>query len=142
MANLIIKFAFEKIPVNRPLTEVHNYERDGAMSQYQDASGNYEPNGFDGPTDDANAKIHGDEVSGKAGHYKVYSDDYYSQAGDLYRLLSDDEKTRLVGNIVSGLKTVKKEEIKILETQEFYKADSEYGTRVAEGLGLSLDKIK
>lgn len=133
---------FEKIPVNRPLTEVHNYERDGAMSQYQDASGNYEPNGFDGPTDDATAKIHGDEVSGKTGHYKVYSDDYYSQAGDLYRLLSDDEKTRLVGNIVSGLKTVKKEEIKILETKEFYKADSEYGTRVAEGLGLSLDKIK
>ncbi len=133
---------FEKIPVNKPLTEVNNYARDGYMSQGQGPAVNYEPNSFDGPKDVASAKINGDEVSGLTGNYKVYDDDYYSQAGDLYRLLTDDEKTRLVGNIVAGLKTVSKDEIKVLETKQFYRADPEYGERVAEGLGLLVADIK
>jgi len=133
---------FETIPVNRPLTEVHNYERDGAMSQYQDGSGNYEPNGFDGPQEDHCAKINGDELTGKTGDFKAYDTDYFSQAGDLYRLMSEEERTRLVGNIVSGLKEAGKEDIQVLATRSFYKADPEYGTRIADGLGLSIDKIK
>jgi catalase len=36
------------------------------------------------------------------------------------------------------MKPVTKEEIKLLQIGHFYKADPEYGTRVAEGLGLSV----
>ena len=66
------------------------------------------------------------------------SDDHYTQAGDLYRLLSEDEKTRLVANIVDAMRPVTYDEIKLRQIGHFYKADPEYGIRVAEGLGLSL----
>ncbi|WP_315898286.1 catalase-related domain-containing protein, partial [Bacillus paralicheniformis] len=55
-----------------------------------------------------------------------------------YRLLSEEERTRLVSNIVGSMKQVTKDEIKLRQIQHFYKADPEYGTRVAEGLGLSV----
>ncbi len=40
---------YEQIPVNRPITEVHNYERDGAMrvDSNGDDMPNYSPNSFD-----------------------------------------------------------------------------------------------
>jgi catalase len=50
--------------------------------------------------------------------------------------LSEEDRTRLVANIVSAMKSVELEEIKIRQISHFYKADPEYGTRVAEGVGL------
>ncbi|MEN9098384.1 catalase-related domain-containing protein, partial [Bacillus subtilis] len=58
----------------------------------------------------------------------------------LYRLMSEDERTRLVENIVNAMKPVEKEEIKLRQIEHFYKADPEYGKRVAEGLGLPIKK--
>ena len=39
--------------------------------------------------------------------------DHYTQAGDLYRLLSEEERTRLVANIVGAMKPVERDEIKL-----------------------------
>ena len=55
-----------------------------------------------------------------------------------YNTMSEDEKARLVKNIVESLKQVTKEEIKLRQIRHFYKADPDYGRRVAEGLGLSV----
>ena len=77
-------------------------------------------------------------MTGKAAQVGHNSDDHYTQAGDLYRLLSAEEKTRLVDTIVGAMKPVELEEIKLRQIGHFYKADPEYGTRIAEGLGLSV----
>jgi catalase len=47
----------------------------------------------------------------------------------------------LVGNIVGHLSRAQKR-IQLRQTALFYKADPEYGQRVAEGLGLSVEKVK
>jgi catalase len=52
--------------------------------------------------------------------------------------MSEEEKTRLIENIVGSMKPVELEEIKLRQISHFYKADPEYGTRVAEGLGLEV----
>ena len=52
--------------------------------------------------------------------------------------MSEDEKTRLVQNIVDHLGQCTIEEVKLRQIGHFYKADPEYGTRVAEGLGLEV----
>lgn len=129
-----------QLPINRPRVEVHNYQRDGFMTFGSNGGGSvyYEPNSFDGPKESADAKVTPFEVSGVAAQVAYDQDDHYTQAGDLYRLMSEDERTRLVGNIVASLKLVEKEEIKIRQIQHFYKADPEYGARVAEGLGLTV----
>ncbi|MBU8687900.1 catalase KatA [Priestia megaterium] len=130
----------QALPINRPRSEVNNYQRDGQM-RFDDNGGRsvyYEPNSFGGPTESQENKQAAYPVSGVADGVAYDHNDHYTQAGDLYRLLSEDERTRLVANIVEAMKPVEKEEIKLRQIQHFYKADPEYGTRVADGLGLSV----
>ncbi|MDQ0219179.1 catalase [Peribacillus cavernae] len=128
------------LPVNRPKAEVNNYQRDGQMRPDSNGGGSvyYEPNSFGGPTESPENKPAAYAVSGSADSVAYDHDDYYTQPGDLYRLLSEDERTRLVENMVGAMKPVAVEEIKLRQIQHIYKADPEYGTRVAEGLGLSI----
>ncbi|CAH0157516.1 Vegetative catalase [Peribacillus frigoritolerans] len=129
-----------QLPVNRPKVEANNYQRDGFMRADDNGKGSvyYEPNSFGGPAESTESKVTPFEVTGKAAQVGHNSDDHYTQAGDLYRLLSAEEKTRLVDTIVGAMKPVELEEIKLRQIGHFYKADPEYGTRIAEGLGLSV----
>ncbi|MCY8340564.1 catalase KatA [Bacillus haynesii] len=128
------------LPINRPKAEVHNYQRDGQMRFDSNGGGSvyYEPNSLGGPQESPENKTTAYPVSGSADSTAYDHNDHYTQAGDLYRLLSEEERTRLVSNIVGSMKQVTKDEIKLRQIQHFYKADPEYGTRVAEGLGLSV----
>ncbi|TYR78893.1 catalase [Priestia megaterium] len=130
------------LPINRPKSDVHNYQRDGQMRFDGNGGGSvyYEPNSFGGPAESPENKQTGYLVSGVAESVSYDHHDHYTQAGDLYRLLSEEERTRLVQNIVDSMKPVEKEEIKLRQIQHFYKADPEYGTRIAQGLGLSVSK--
>lgn len=132
---------FEQLPINQPLNKVHNYERDGFMAQNQDNTVNYEPNSFNGPVEDNSAQNQGDSIQGKTGYYQPYDQDYYSAAGRLYRVMKPDEQERLITTIKNMLGSVSKHEIKVLETRQFYKADPEYGQRVAAALGLNMAEI-
>ncbi len=126
------------LPINSPKCPYHNYQRDGQM-RFDGNGGKavyYEPNSFGGPSETPEAKLTPFEVQGFAGQHSYSHDDHYTQAGDLYRLLSEDERTRLVNNIVGAMKPVEREDIKLRQIAHFYKADPEYGTRIAEGLGL------
>lgn len=129
-----------QLPINRPKVEVNNYQRDGFMNSTSNGGGSvyYEPNSFDGPKEDHSVKVTPFEVSGLAQQVAYDQDDHYTQAGDLYRLMSEEEKARLIENIVNSMKPVEKEEIKLRQIAHFYKADPDYGRRVAEGLGLSV----
>ena len=128
------------LPINRPKCPVHNNQRDGQMRFDGNGGGSvyYEPNSFGGPTESPENKPTPFAVSGVADSVAYDHNDHYTQAGDLYRLLSEEERTRLVENIVAAMKPVELEEIKLRQIGHFYKADPEYGTRIAEGLGLSV----
>ncbi|MFJ7676483.1 catalase KatA [Peribacillus sp. NPDC097198] len=129
-----------QLPVNRPKVEANTYQRDGFMRADDNGKGSvyYEPNSFGGPAESNENKLAPFEVSGQAAQVAYDHHDHYTQAGDLYRLLSDEEKTRLVENVVGAMKPVELEEIKLRQIGHFYKADPEYGTRIAEGLGLAV----
>ncbi len=130
----------QALPINRARNEVHNYQRDGQM-RFDNNGGDsvyYEPNSFNGPTETAENKPASFAVSGMADSVSFDHHDHYTQAGDLYRLLSEEERSRLVKNIVAAMMPVENEEIKLRQIGHFYKADPEYGIRVAEGLGLQV----
>jgi len=128
------------LPINRPQSPVNNYQRDGQMRFDGNGGGSvyYEPNSFSGPQESAEDKTSPFAVSGSADSVAYDHNDHYTQAGDLYRLLSEEERARLVENIVGAMKPVELEEIKLRQIAHFYKADPEYGTRIAEGLGLAV----
>src|SRR4029453_13978905 len=62
--------------------------------------------------------------------------DYYTQPGNLFRLMAPDARERLIGNIVASMKSVP-QHIQELGVKHFYKADPAYGAGVARGLGLA-----
>lgn len=126
------------LPINRPRNEVNNYQRDGAMrfDHNGGSSAYYEPNSLGGPVESPADKPAEYAVSGMAASVSYDQNDHYTQAGDLYRLLSEEERTRLVQNIVASLGQVDSEEIQKRQIGHFYQADPDYGRRVAEALQL------
>ncbi len=130
---------YAALPVNKPHCPVHTYHRDGAM-RFDDNGGsqiNYEPNSFDGPIENKADREPPLAIDGDADRYdhRLGNDDY-SQAGDLYRLMSNAQKTILVNNLVGAMQGLPRE-IALRQIQHFRQADSDYGQRVAEGLDLA-----
>ncbi len=129
---------YQALPVNCPhATKAHTYHRDGSMRFDGNAgsSDNYEPNHFNGPAEDesyreAPLKIKGDA----ARHNSHQNNDDYSQAGNLFRLFSPEEKNRLVTTIASTMRTTP-QEIKDKMIGHFTKCDTEYGASVQSKLG-------
>ena len=130
----------QHLPINRAKSEVNSYQRDGQM-RFDGNGGksvNYEPNSFGGPTEVNEHKQASFAVSGVAENVGYDHHDHYTQAGDLYRLLNEEERERLVANIVGAMKPVERDDIKLRQIAHFYKADPEYGTSIAQGLGLQV----
>jgi catalase len=128
------------LPINRPKVEVNNYQRDGAMRSDHNGGGSvyYEPNSFGGPKEEPEHKQTAFQVNGLAEQAVYDQNDHYTQAGDLYRLMSADERARLIETVVGAMKPVERDDIKLRQIQHFYKADPEYGEKVAEGLNLAI----
>jgi len=64
------------------------------------------------------------------------------QAGDLYRkVMTDEDRDHLIGNIVDHLGGAQKR-IQLRQTALFYKADPDYGSRVAERLKLDIKEVE
>lgn len=131
------------LPINRPVCPVHNNQRDGFMAAGNNGGSGvyYEPNSYGGAQESPADRTSPFEVSGTADSVAYDSDDHYTQAGDLYRLMSAEERERLVANIVAAMKPVDRDDIKLRQIAHFYKADPEYGTKVAEGLGLAVPQV-
>ncbi len=134
---------YAALPVNKPRCPVNTYHRDGQTCFDGNGGGrvNYEPNSFDGPVEDSSLKEPPLKISGDAGSYDHHQgNEDYSQPGDLYRLMSSDQKSQLIGNLVSALTSVPRI-IQERQLAHFYKADPDYGARVASGLGIAMQAV-
>ena len=133
---------YNALPVNRPRCPVHTYHRDGHM-RFDGNSGtapNYEPNSFGGPVQDTRFLEPPLCINGDASRYdhRLGNDDY-TQAGNLFRLLSTAEQERLIDNIVASMQAIPRD-IQLRQIGHFLKADPAYGAGVARGLGLDLEQ--
>ena len=137
---------YATLPVNAPhATESHTYHRDGAM-RFDGNGGpsvNYEPNSFGGPSEDSSIKeeAYNFEIDGMAARYNHRDgNDDYTQAGNLFRLLTPDHQERLIDNLADSMQTVPPE-IQMRQIRHFAMADQRYGEGVANALGLDLSDI-
>ncbi|MEJ8660707.1 catalase [Streptomyces sp. MS1.AVA.4] len=131
-----------QLPVNSPKAVpggADNYGRDGFMATRNGSrtDKNYEPNSYSGPaqTDaalSAPLAVHG-HTGTHAAPQHTKDDDFY-QAGELYRLMSADEKSRLVANIAGGLSQVSRDDVIEKNLAHFHAADPDYGKRVEEAV--------
>jgi len=129
---------YENLPVNKSRVDVNTYHRDGKMRFDDNEKGavNYEPNSFDGPAEDHKYKEPPLKIDGDADRYDHREgNDDFTQAGNLYRLMPDDEKKRLHKAIACAMKGVPKQ---IIDRQlaHFEKADPNYAKGVKKALSL------
>lgn len=131
-----------RLPVNAPngvAGGAQNYGRDGSM-RFDGNGGrtkNYEPNSYDGPAQTGRGYDFGDALSGftgPAGLVKHRDDDDFTQAGELYRVMKEDERQRLIENIAGQLVQVSKPDVVERSISYFAKADAEYGRRLKEAV--------
>jgi catalase len=137
---------YHLIPVNAPkATSMESYQRDGAMRTDDNGGGgpNYWPNSFAGPAPDSSMGMPPVDVSGMAErHAYVLGDVDFVQVGDLYRkVMSEQDREHLIKNIVGHLGGAQRR-FQLRQTALFYKAEADYGARVAKGLKLDLEEIK
>jgi len=135
---------YAALPVNKPRSAVNTYHRDGQMRFDGNGGGsvNYEPNSFGGPTQDSRYAEPPLKISGDAARYDHREgNDDYTQAGNLFRLMNDNQKQQLFSNIASAMAGVP-EFIQRRQIGHFYKADPEYGRGVAKALGLETPEFE
>jgi catalase len=138
---------YEQIPVNKCPYMVNNYERDGHM-RVDGNSGkapNYFPNSFDDIEVDNSYKDPswdlGNSVADWYDRNAEGENDHYTQPGNLYRLMSPDQKNDLIKNItnsMSGIDGPKKELIVNRQLCHWFRADINLGMAIAKGLELDL----
>jgi len=69
------------------------------------------------------------------------TDDCFRAGGDLWRVMTEDKKQLLVENTAADIAPVTVN-VKYRHAVHCLKADPEYGRRITEALGLSMDKVK
>ena len=132
-----------QIPVNAPKCPFHSYHRDGAMRTDGNFGGNkaYEPNSFGEWQEQQNFAEPPLKINGEAARWDHREDeDYYSQPGDLFRLMSTEQRTALFANTSAALGDAQ-QFIKIRHIRNCYLADPEYGTGVADAVGISMQLV-
>ncbi|GAB3569867.1 catalase [Spirosoma luteolum] len=138
---------YEQIPVNRCPFAVSNYQRDGQMRV--DGNGgrnpNYFPNSFDNIRPDPAYAQPGweleDSLAGWFDRNAEGENDHYTQPGNLFRLMSPEQKRNLVKNIVhsmNGIEGPRREDIIYRQLCHWFRADVSLGMGVAQGLGLNM----
>jgi catalase len=135
-----------QLPINKPVNEVHNYNKDGPMSfRHNGNQPVYAPNSYGGPRADAQRyrdpswSVEAAEIMRTA--YVAHKDDNdFIQPGTLYRqVMSPTDRDHLVGNIVWHLSQGVERFIQERAVKSYWSpVDPDLGTRVAKGLGLTV----
>ena len=125
------------IPVNAPRCPVHSYHRDGAMrvDGNQGATIGYEPNSKNEWQQQPDFSEPPLTLDGAADHWNHRVDeDYYSQPGALFRLMTPEQKQQLFDNTARSIGGATRE-IQLRHIENCRKADPAYGEGVAKALG-------
>ncbi len=130
-----------QLPVNKPRCPVHTYHADGSMrlAGHANPDAYYEPNTVGGPAQAEQYREPPLKIVGDADRYNHRDgNDDYRQPGDLFRLMTADQKQQLIANIKAAMDGVPVEIIK-RQLVHFYKADPDYGKGIAAAVGIDLD---
>jgi len=133
-----------QIPVNAPRCPVSSYHRDGQMRVNGNAGSTigYEPNSYGEWQEQPEFKEPPLELSGAAyqWNFREDDDDYYTQPGKLFRLMSPAQQRALFENTARAMGVAPKE-IKVRHIGNCLKADPAYGKGVAKALGIPLSEV-
>jgi catalase len=134
---------FQKIDINAAIAKVNSENQDGNLrNTKQKGNVNYQPSETtEGLTEDKTAKPSNLPLAGTTVQMKIRKENNFVQAGELYMSFSEQDKTHLINNLAGDLGKVKSKKIQMTMVSNFYKANVDYGTRLAKALGISLNDV-
>ncbi|SHF80552.1 catalase [Marisediminitalea aggregata] len=133
---------YNQIPVNAPRCPVHHYQRDGAFAGINPAvagsGANFYPNdraeqGAPAEVPDVAEPPMPLEQDAWLGIHDNRDDDNFSQAGDLFRLMSPCQKGQLVHNIAAGLHQCT-DDVQQRMLAQYEQADPQYAAMVKQAI--------
>jgi len=132
------------LPINAPKVQVNSHNQEGAgYSTAKNSTVNYQPSrSTEGFTDDNQFENCSTALSGNTQQIPFQKTQNFKQAGDLYRSFSEQDQTHLINALAGDLATVDDQEVKTIFTSFLYKADAEYGERIAKKVNVNLDEVK
>jgi catalase len=130
-----------QLPINRPKSPVHSYNKDGPMRYEPSSDPVYAPNSYGGPKADperyADPGWSADGEFVRSAYTLRRDDDDFGQAGTLVRqVLTDVDRDHLVSNIVSHASQGVTAEVQRRVVEYWRNVDTDLGARVGKGLGL------
>ncbi|MDO8825137.1 catalase [Methylophaga sp.] len=133
-----------QIPVNAARCPVNSFHRDGAMrvdGNYGATKG-YEPNSYGEWQEQPDFSEPPLAINGAADHwnFREDDDDYFSQPGNLFRLMTPDKQQLLFENTARAIDGADIE-VKKRHIRNCLKADPAYGKGVADAIGISLNDV-
>nr|WP_144159477.1 catalase [Paraburkholderia sp. BCC1885] len=134
---------FNDLPINRPRVPVVNNNQDGAMNS-GDRKGevNYEPSTLNEIAQDPKYKYVQTPLKGTTQQAAIHKTLNFRQAGEYYESLSSQEKADLVTALSADLNHVTNDDNKYTMLSYFYKADADYGSRLAAATHADLSQVK
>jgi catalase len=134
---------YNSLPINQPAVKVLNGDQDGAMnSDHRKGEVNYEPSGSEEIGEDSSAQLVRTELGGTTQQHAIAKKREFAQAGDYYRALPPAERDDLVTALSADLVQVKSDANKYAMLSYFYKADPDYGARVATAVHADVYRVK
>jgi catalase len=132
-----------QIPVNSPKCPFHSYHRDGSMriDGNQGATIGYEPNSKGQWQEQPDYSEPPLAIEGATDHWNQREDeDYYSQPGNLFRLMTPEKQQLLFENTARSIGGASLE-IQKRHIANCSKADLAYGAGIAKALGIKQPAI-
>ena len=134
------------LKVNRPLSQVASNNQDGSLNNgNRTGDVNYEPSiTTGGRRDDAEKEYSKAPLSNATSivQQPIEKTLNFKQAGELYESFTAEQKSNLISNLAGDLGKVKDANVKLTVVSHFYRANADYGTRLAKAVSVDLDAVK
>ena len=133
---------FQQLKINQPLEEPKNYNSDAGISagnkRFENPDVNYQPSSRASLSENPEYKQTETTLTDVTiTQKKISKTNDFEQAGDFYRSLTEEEQNNLIKNLSGDLGQVADKNIQMTMITYFYKADRNYGMRIAEALGFT-----
>lgn len=134
---------YNDLPINRPRVPVVTNNQDGAMN-YGDRKGevNYEPSSVSNVSQNPAFRYVQTPLQGTTQQAAIRKTLNFRQAGEYYRSLSGQDRADLVTALSADLNQVTDENNKYAMLSYFYKADADYGKRLAAATHADLSRVE
>ena len=135
---------YQQLPINQPVTVVRN-ENQAGLDNHAHTKGdiNYEPSVRqpDGPKADPTVKAPMTPIQGTTIQEPIGKPDDFTQAGDHLRAMTATERDHTLHNFLVNFKKCQDRPVVERMIANLYKADADFGRRLAEMAGVDLDRV-